>query len=209
MSVKNRCYGCENFDGYDGAYKGNNTLVQCDLGKRGVLISKGCSNYTPDSLATCKAMSVCYYNKKKSFSDIECTIHGNVGENRKYCRDHAALDDDFKPAKKGGCFVTTAVCEILGKDDNCSELETMRNFRDGVLLRDNSLKNIVSEYYEVSPEIARNLKKMNNKEEFSRYLLERHISIIIKEIEISNNDKAIELYKIMLDEIVEKSSRIS
>jgi len=204
MSVKNRCYGCKHFGGYRGDFNGSSTPVQCDLGNRGVSISQGCSSYTPDNTASCKGMSVCYYNKNKSYRDIECSIHGYVGESRDYCRDHAALEEDAKSKKKGGCFVTTAICEILDKDDNCYELETLRKFRDQVLLRDENLKSIVSEYYEISPSIVHTLTSLHFKKEFSRYLLHNHVRKIVKEIESNNNIEAINSYMLMLKEIMEK-----
>lgn len=95
MAVKNRCYGCTNFGGFRGDFKGNSTPVNCELGKRGISISEGCSSYTPDNTASCKGMSVCYYNKNKSFDNVHCDIHGHIGDKRDYCPDHAALEDDI------------------------------------------------------------------------------------------------------------------
>ena len=94
MSVKNRCYGCKHFGGFLGYFRGNNTPVQCDIGQKDVSISQGCSSYTPDNTASCKGMSVCYYNKNKGYSDIQCAIHGHIGDKRDYCPDHAALEED-------------------------------------------------------------------------------------------------------------------
>ncbi len=34
---------------------------------------------------------------------------------------------------EGGCFITTACCEVLGLDDDCFELRTLRRYRDQVL----------------------------------------------------------------------------
>lgn len=197
--VKNKCYSCEHFGGSQG------DIVQCDLGKKGVLTSRGCSSYSPDNTAHCKGgVWGCYYNKTKSYSNIECGIHGHIGESRKYCPDHAALEDAAEPEKKGWCFVTTAICEILGKSDDCYELETLRAFRDQVLLTDESLKNIVFEYYSISPSIVKTLQKLDFKEEFSRYLLDNHIRSIIEKIENNQNIEAIESYSVMLKEIMEK-----
>ena len=37
----------------------------------------------------------------------------------------------MKPGgKHKGCFLTTAVCEYLGKADDCEELTTLRDYRD-------------------------------------------------------------------------------
>ncbi len=41
-------------------------------------------------------MSVCYYNKNKSYDNIECDIHGYIGNVRNYCPDHAALEEELE-----------------------------------------------------------------------------------------------------------------
>lgn len=201
MSVKNRCYGCQHFGGFRGKYNGNSTIVQCDIGMKGVSISQGCSSYTPDNTASCKGMSVCFYNKNKTMDNIECDIHGYIGNNRDYCPDHAALEEDPKAEKKGGCFVTTAVCDVLGKNDNCFELETLRRFRDKELLPHESLKQLVFDYYEISPKLVKKIMNSNKRDEFAHHLLHEHINVIIEKIQ--NNDKfgAIKLYEQMVDKI--------
>ena len=55
-------------------------------------------------------------------------------------------DDSF-------CFITTAVCRALHKDDDCEELMIMRHFRDDVQAKDPLLKEMIREYYRVAPEI--------------------------------------------------------
>ena len=34
-----------------------------------------------------------------------------------------------------GCFITTACCDVLGLDDDCFELRTLRRYRDDVLAK--------------------------------------------------------------------------
>jgi len=55
---KNRCSGCEYYDGFNGKY------VKCEIGKTAE-ISKGCSSFTPDDTATCED---CYYMDKRTAS---------------------------------------------------------------------------------------------------------------------------------------------
>jgi len=107
-------------------------------------------------------------------------------------------------SKSGGCFVTTAICEILNKGDHCYELETLRKFRDNVLLQDDNLKNIVFEYYRLSPTIVNILENIDSKKEFSRDLLNDYINKMIFEIQNNKTYEAIECYELMLKKIMEK-----
>lgn len=56
--------------------------------------------------------------------------------------------------KKGLCFITTAVCEKMDKEDDCYELSAFRNFRDSYMLQSNNGKKMVDEYYQIAPAIV-------------------------------------------------------
>jgi hypothetical protein len=66
--------------------------------------------------------------------------------------------DDAKctpPAK--GCFITAACCEILGLDDPCFELRTLRRYRDRVLLTLPGGNDAIAAYYLLAPSILERL----------------------------------------------------
>ncbi len=63
---------------------------------------------------------------------------------------------------RGGCFLTTACVEAKGLSDDCLELQTLRNFRDNVLLQDPQGRNDVSEYYSVAPKIVASINKQHD-----------------------------------------------
>lgn len=100
--------------------------------------------------------------------------------------------------KKSGCFVTTAVCDILGKDDKCFELEILRKFRDEELLTDKGLEKLVFEYYRISPRFVNKILTLEKNEEFAKFLLNEYINNIIESIQNGNKYKAIDLYQKML-----------
>ena len=52
------------------------------------------------------------------------------------------------------CFITTAVCEELGKSDDCEELTAFRAFRDGYLMSCPDGPALVEEYYNIAPGIV-------------------------------------------------------
>jgi len=107
-----------------------------------------------------------------------------------------------KPVKNGS-FVTTAICDILGKDDKCFELETLRKFRDNELLSNRELKKLVFEYYEISPELVNKIINHEDKYHFAQNLLNEHINIIIQTINQGDKFLAIKLYQEMLVTIEE------
>jgi hypothetical protein len=58
---------------------------------------------------------------------------------------------------EGGCFITTACCEVLGLDDNCFELRTLRRYRDHVLAKRPGGEAAIAHYHELAPLILRAL----------------------------------------------------
>ncbi len=63
--------------------------------------------------------------------------------------------DNQKPRNySGGCYITTIVCDILGKEDGCEVLENMRRLRGEYLQKSEKFKGILMEYDYVGPEIA-------------------------------------------------------
>ena len=62
-----------------------------------------------------------------------------------------------KSSGSSGCFITTAVCDYLGKPDDCQELMDFRRFRDGWLRHQPGGEALVREYYEIAPELVRRM----------------------------------------------------
>lgn len=63
-------------------------------------------------------------------------------------------DNSNSSSSGGGCFITTATLQSIGKSDNCIELNCFRNFRDNWLLNQPNGKEMISEYYVVAPKIV-------------------------------------------------------
>lgn len=93
----------------------------------------------------------------------------------------------------GGCFITTAVCQAAGKDDNCYELEKLRAFRD-TWLQENHPEDI-KQYYTEAPVIV---SRLAAREDAARifYLFERnYIQPAIYALEDGDNEMAYAIYK--------------
>lgn len=99
---------------------------------------------------------------------------------------------------KGGCFLTSACTEYLGKPDDCEELTKLRAFRDNYMKRTEYGKNLVDEYYQIAPKIVDKINVSPNKEVYFKDIYQT-ILLCLEQIDISNNDKVLDLYKQMVD----------
>lgn len=76
---------------------------------------------------------------------------------------------------RGGCYITTAVCQTLGRPDDCYELKVFREYRDNWLIKQPDGKNIIREYYSIAPRIVQTIDELKEapdiyKEIWSSYL---------------------------------------
>ena len=86
----------------------------------------------------CIELKNCYYP-----DDSTCSYYKNK--------------DSYVPGST--CFITTIVCNLLGYDDDCSILNTLRGFRNNFMQKDAKYKQALYEYDTVGPIIAKNLEK--------------------------------------------------
>lgn len=63
-----------------------------------------------------------------------------------------------------GCFITTAACEHFGKPDDCYELTTLRQFRDGWLALQPGGEETIREYYRIAPVIVKALNASSQRD---------------------------------------------
>lgn len=191
-----RCFGCDYFEGDKGVNGALNrhTPVNCKLGIS-ASVGTGCSRFKPDITASCT--NCIYLSKTKNFYVCERGHSLSVTTGYKsYCFD-CYWKEQERGGGKGGCFISTAVCQSQNLPDDCFELETLRNFRDNQLMNDDSLKELVYQYYEVSPKLV---QKVECNLGLSQYLFNNHIKIIVEMID-ENKDKQliVEKYRQMVD----------
>ena len=105
-----------------------------------------------------------------------------------------------KEPDSGGCYLTSACVGYLGKDDNCYELETLRNFRDKYLANIEGGNDLIKEYYEIAPNIISFIDHSPNKSEYYEYIYEQ-IKKCILCIENNDNENALTLYKNMTNNL--------
>lgn len=123
----------------------------------------------------------------------------------KYCWGYNYSDCPYYKESEGGgsssaCFLTTACCKAMNLPDDCTELSTLRNFRDTYMLSFPAGQKDVEHYYSVAPRIVEAIEESKDaKHEWER------IYLIIKEcIDLINNklyEAAYEKYRSMTSEL--------
>lgn len=108
--------------------------------------------------------------------------------------------DDYH---SGGCFLTSACVDYLGKEDDCVELTKLRAFRDTYMKASDYGSNLVKEYYEVAPEIVRRINSSSNRAEFYEYI-NCVIADCVADIDNGNNGLAMEKYVEMVRNLQQK-----
>lgn len=118
---------------------------------------------------------------------------------RRYCRDWSYRDCSIYKyeSSSGGCFITTVLCNVLGLPDNHETLNTLRSFRDNVLKKDKSYKEILMIYDGIGPYVAEALFNDENRKEKALELYENSIKPIIEEVKNKKYDRAIKHYLYM------------
>lgn len=103
-----------------------------------------------------------------------------------------------------GCFISSAVFESIGYDDNCQELRLLRNFRDNILLNTQEGKSLVEEYYQVAPSIVKNINLHKNADKIYEKIYHEYLSVCIEAIQAKEYSKSTDVYKSLVVALKEK-----
>lgn len=95
----------------------------------------------------------------------------------------------------GGCYITTACVEVMGLEDDCYELQTLRKFRDKHMLDSIEKCHKVADYYFHAPKVVENLKAMPDHKEFLKDVYERFILKAVHLIEQCDYEGAMQVYE--------------
>lgn len=97
----------------------------------------------------------------------------------------------------GGCFLTSACVEYLGKADDCEELTALKSFRDNYMKSTKEGNALVKRYYEIAPEIVERINASDKKETYYQYIYEV-IEKCVKLIELKEYERTLNEYKFMV-----------
>lgn len=96
------------------------------------------------------------------------------------------------------CYITTAVCESLGKEDDCYELNILREYRDTYLRSTEDGERIVDAYYDIAPSIVKRINKQSNRDEIYREIYAQYLSPCIRLLEEDKKEECKEIYSDMV-----------
>lgn len=81
------------------------------------------------------------------------------------------------------CYITTAVCESIGKPDDCYELNVLRKYRDGYLSECKNGNDLIREYYNIAPTIVHRIDRRPDSSAIYRQIYDDYLSPCIRMIE--------------------------
>lgn len=142
--------------------------------------------------------------KKEVFSSIENQISWNFDNNITLtfeCFKRPKAKYQSNDSSDRGCYITTVVCEYLGKNDNCYELQTLRWFRDNWLLKMEDGEKYIKLYYDTAPEIVKAIQNDKNKDVVFTKLRQK-IQEAIKFIERKKYNDAFNIYSSMVKSLL-------
>jgi hypothetical protein len=124
----------------------------------------------PDNpLRRAKSSTITVANAGTQLFSIELTSNGFAEAADFVRREQARLEQMEKNKQcEGDCFLTTACCELIGLDDDCFELRTLRAFRDGPLAAMPGGREDVALYYQLAPMILAEISRRGDSRRLSR-----------------------------------------
>lgn len=145
------------------------------------------------------------YFEKKGFTlpthCENCRGKSNVTNQHNHTHSHQTVT-----TSSGWCFITTAVCDYLGKPDDCFELTTLRNFRDNWLANQIGGSEEIRQYYEIAPAIVEKLNRSEEKDFWYKKIRQEYIEPCLEKILRGDNESCHELYKEMVLTLKQKFS---
>lgn len=102
------------------------------------------------------------------------------------------------------CYITTAVCESLGKPDDCYELNLLRGYRDNYLASASGGMEEIKEYYNVAPTIVKRIGRMDNAGAIYQDIWERYLNPCVRLIEENRQEECREVYSDMVRSLEKK-----
>lgn len=103
----------------------------------------------------------------------------------------------------GGCYITTAVCEELGKPDDCYELTMFRGFRDNYLRHQPDGEALIQRYYDTAPAIVAKIDRQPNRGDIYRHLRTTYLEPCLRDLEAGEKEACKIRYTHMMEHLFE------
>ncbi len=99
--------------------------------------------------------------------------------------------------RENRCYLTTAMCYILGEEDNCETLEALRSFRDNYMKKHEEYLPLLEDYNTVGPMIAEKMYDDENCFWVATTMKNNFINVALEAIEAKEYDSAVNIYENM------------
>ena len=111
---------------------------------------------------------------------------------------HRTYDEIAAGFERKLCYITTAVCESMKKPDDCYELRTFRDFRDGYLMETEARRELIEEYYEIAPGIVMLINMQDHAKDIYESIYKEYLAPCLKLIEKGKKEACLEHYVSMM-----------
>ena len=105
-----------------------------------------------------------------------------------------------EPNKQGCCYITTAACHARRLADDCAELQTLRRFRDDVLLAHPTGRQLVARYYETAPEVVAAIDRLPEQRAIYEWIYQTYVPPAVEAARKRDISRAIAILREVLGE---------
>ncbi len=106
----------------------------------------------------------------------------------------APYEDIEKGFHRKWCYITTAACQVRGMDDDCEELNMLRNYRDTYMMSLPDGEQMIRDYYDVAPSIVKHIDKQPDSVRIYNDIWDQYIGPCIEDIRAGKMEECMELY---------------
>ena len=103
--------------------------------------------------------------------------------------------------RKKLCFITTAACQTLNRQDDCYELNAFRGFRDNWLSQTEDGPAKIQEYYLFAPMIVQAIDASPRKAQVYRGIWQDYLAPCLDDIEQNKQQSCAQLYEKMVKDL--------
>jgi hypothetical protein len=121
-----------------------------------------------------------FYKSKGFDVPKRCEVCRAAKKKRSYKASNMSFESSSSRTR--GCFISTVVCEYLGKPDSCEELTILRSFRDNWLSLQPDGRALIDEYYASAPLLVSKLRYSHLKDYICKLLWEEYITPCLRMI---------------------------
>jgi hypothetical protein len=133
-------------------------------------------------------------NNYGSWSDHGWNNNYGSWSDKGWNNNYGSWTDGGGGSSGGGCYISSACTQYKGLPDDCYELQTLRAFRDDICKKDDSIREVVLNYYRKAPLIVKNLNNCEDKNERLELLYNNLVVKCVKLLEEGNVDEAVKTY---------------